>query len=468
MNISELKAWEIREKLLNGEISSVDIVKSHIKNIEEKEKDINAFISIDKESALAQAEEIDERLKKGESLGLLAGIPISLKDNIITKDFKTTAGSKMLEDFVAPFDATIVEKIKKEDGIIIGKTNMDEFAMGRTTELSYFGPTKNPLDTSRVPGGSSGGSAASICAKEAALSIGTDTGGSIRKPSSYCGVVGIKPTYGLVSRYGLITLSNSLDTVGTFGRDVKDATLMLKAIYGEDKLDTTTKDVDINLDAKGDIKGLKIGLPKEWIDLEMDSSVRKDFEAAIENFKSLGAIVEEISIPHIKYTEKSFKTIISADASSNLARFGGIVYGHRAEEYDTLDELYKNTRREGFGEEIRKRILFGTYLLSGGRGDDYYKKAQKVRTLIINDFDDAFSKVDILIVPSDLNLPNKLNDKSATFYKDINESVNLAGLPAISLPMGGDKLKTGLQIIGDKFEEETIIKAALSFEGMVK
>lgn len=468
MNISDLKAWEMREMLLDGEISSVDIIKSHIKNIEEKEADINAFISIDKESALEQAKAIDEKIKNGEKLGLLAGIPISLKDNIITKDFKTTAGSKMLEDFLAPFDATVVEKIKKEDGIIIGKTNMDEFAMGKTTERSYFGPSKNPLDTSRIPGGSSGGSAASIASGEVSLSIGTDTGGSVRQPAAYCGIVGIKPTYGLVSRYGLISLANTLDTVGVFGRDVRDAALILSTIYGEDKLDISTKNVDVNLNPEGDIKGLKIGIPKEWKELEMDPLVKEDFEKAIENFKKLGALVEEVSIPNIKHTRETYKIILSGDASSNMARYDGIRYGHRAEKYNTLDELYKNTRTEGFGRDVKKIILFGTYLLSGGRGEEYFKKAKKVRTLIRDDFDKAFSQVDVLIAPSDLNLARKLDDKATKIYKDFNESINLAGLPAISIPMGGDKLKTGLQIIGNRFEEETIIKTALCFEGMVK
>lgn len=468
MNISELKAWEMQEKLLNGEISCTDIIKSHIKNIEEKEKDINAFISYDTESALKQAQDIDIKLKNKEKLGILAGIPISVKDNISTKDFKTTAGSKMLENFIAPFDATVVEKIKAEDGIIIGKANLDEFAMGEFNETSFFGPTKNPLDLSRVPGGSSGGSAASVAANEVSLSLGTDTGGSVRKPASYCGVVGIKPTYGLVSRYGVIPLSNSLDVVGVFGKDVKDASLMLQAIYGKDELDISTKEIELDLKLEGDIKGLKIGIPKEWLNLEMDQSIREDFEKSIEKFKDLGAIVEEVSIPNIVYANEIYKIIAYSDISSNMARYDGIRYGYRAEDYETLDELYSNSRSESFGEEVKRRILFGTYLLSGHRGDQYYKKAQKIRTLMIEDFDKVFEGVDILITPTELSIPKELGDKTDLLKKDFNESINMAGLPAITIPMGGEDLKTGLQIIGNRFKDEMLIKTAYAFEGMVK
>lgn len=464
MNITDLKAWEIKEKLLKGEMTSVEIIEAHFKNIEEKEEDLNAFISVDKERALEKARKIDEKIKNKEELGLLAGLAISLKDNIITRDFKTTAGSKMLENFMPPFDATLVRMIEENDGIIIGKTNMDEFAMGGTTKNSYFGPSKNPLDKSKTPGGSSGGSAVSVAAGQAALSVGSDTSGSVRIPAAYCGVVGIKPTYGLVSRYGLITLSNSLDTVGVFGRDVKDATLMLSAIYGQDKLDTTSVDKEINFDLGADVKGLKVGIPKEWLSLDMDEAVKADFQKAIETLKSLGAVVEEVSIPNIVHSPSVYKTICYSDVSSNMARFDGIRYGFRAGDYNTLDELYINSRTEGFGEEVKRRIMLGTYLLSGHRGDEYYKQAQKVRTLMIQDFNLAFEKFDCLIAPSKLNKPGDLKGESKHF-NDYNASVNLAGLPAISLPMGD---MTGLQIIGDRFKEETIIKAALAFEGVVK
>lgn len=464
MNITELKAWEMREKLLKGEITSVEIIEEHFKNIEEKEENLNAFISFDKEKALEKALKIDEKIKNKEEVGLLAGLPISLKDNIITKDFKTTAGSKMLENFMPPFDATLVKMIEENDGIIIGKTNMDEFAMGGTTKNSYFGPSKNPLDNSKIPGGSSGGSAVSVASKEAALSVGSDTSGSVRIPAAYCGVVGIKPTYGLVSRYGLITLSNSLDTVGVFGRDVRDASLMLSAIYGEDKLDTTSADKKINFDLQADVRGLKIGVPKEWLSLDMDEDVKRDFQKSMETLKNLGASVEEVSIPNIVHSASVYKTICYSDVSSNMARFDGIRYGFRAQEYETLDELYIHSRTEGFGSEVKRRIMLGTYLLSGHRGDEYYKQAQKVRTLIIDDFDRAFENLDLLISPTKLSKPGDLKGESKT-YRDYNASVNLAGLPAISLPMGES---TGLQIMGDRFEEEKIIKAALAFEGAVK
>ncbi|OLS03127.1 Asp-tRNA(Asn)/Glu-tRNA(Gln) amidotransferase subunit GatA [Tissierella creatinophila] len=467
MDISDLKAWEMREKLLKGEISSFETIKSHIKNIEEKEKVINAFITFDKEKSLEAAQEIDRKLKNKEKLGILAGLPISVKDNIITKDFRTTCGSKMLENFIPPYDASVIEKIKDKDGIIIGKTNMDEFSMGETTKSSYFGATKNPLDITKNPGGSSGGSAASVASREASLSVGSDTGNSIRKPAAYCQVVGIKPTYGLVSRYGLITISNSLDTIGVFGRDVRDASLMLSAISGRDPLDITTKDTSLNVDLEGEIKGLKIGIPKEWMSLEMDTSVREDFQKSIEEFKSLGALVEEVSIPNIVHSEIIYKIIVCSDISSNMARFDGVRYGFRAKEYETLDELYKLSRTEGFGEEVKRRILFGTYLLSGHRGDEYYKKAQRVRTLIIDDFDNAFSKFDLLITPTDLNKPANLKEDTKQ-YNDYNASINLAGLPSISLPMGGKNSQTSLQIIGDRFKDEMIIKAALAFEGAVK
>lgn len=467
MNISKLKAWEMREKLLDGEISSEDIIKSHIEAIKEKEDSINAFINFNEEYALEEARKIDEKIKNGEKLGVLAGLPIAIKDNISTIDFKTTAGSKMLENYQPSFDAHVVEKIKENDGIIIGKANMDEFSMGRTTETSFFGPTKNPLDLSRIPGGSSGGSAASVAASEAALSIGSDTGGSIRKPASHCGVVGIKPTYGIVSRFGLIALSNTLDAVGVFGKDVRDAVLMLEAIYGKDESDTTSVKVDLDFNTEKGIEGLKIGIPKEWLELQMDSRVREDFEASVEKFKEAGAIVEEVSIPNIVHTKEVYKIIVSSDASSNMSRYDGIQYGYRAEDYNTLDELYMHSRGEGFGEEVKRRILFGTYLLVGDRGNKYYKKAQKVRTMLIDDFKDAFSGVDLLIAPSDSNLPRKF-DEDRDSYKDYNESINLAGLPSMSIPMGGKDLKTGLQIIGDRFSEETIINAGKVFEGMVK
>lgn len=472
MDIINLSGWEMREKLLNKEISSREIVKSHLDRIDKVEENINAFITIDKEKALKDADMVDEKIKNGENVGILAGIPIGIKDNIITKDFRTTAGSKMLENFTPIYDATVVKKVKENDGIILGKTNLDEFAMGGTTQSSYFGPTKNPLDETKIPGGSSGGSAAAIAAKEVALSLGSDTGGSIRIPASYCGIVGIKPTYGLVSRYGLISLSNSLDQIGVFGKDVRDAVLMLNAVSGHDSMDTTSINNDIKLDIESlvdSLKGMKIGLPKEYLDLEMDPKVKEEMDKAINILKDGGAIIEEVSLPNIKYANEAYNIIVCGDASSNMARFDGIRYGYRAADYETLDELYIKSRTEAFGDEVKKRILLGTYLLSGQRGDEYYKKAQKVRTLIINDFNNIFSKYDTIICPTATNLPFNLGGSRPSKYYNYNEAINLAGLCSISIPTSkGDGLSVGLQIIGDRFKESNIIKAALAYEGMVK
>lgn len=477
MNIVELKAYEMKERLLKREISSREIIEAHLDRIKEVEGEINAFITIDEEGALSCADDIDKRLKNGEELGCLAGLPIGIKDNIMTKDMRTTAGSKMLENFISPYDATAVEKVKKEHGIILGKTNMDEFAMGGTTEKSYFGSTKNPLDNTRTAGGSSGGSAAAVAAREVPLSIGSDTGGSIRKPAGYCGLVGIKPTYGLVSRCGLIPLSNSLDQIGVLGRDVKDAVLMLNTISGKDTRDMSTVDSSLlnmkKIESIDSLKGMKIGLPKEFMMTEMDSKIREGMEKSLDIFKDLGADIKEISIPSLKYISEIYHIIISGDISSNMARFDGVRYGHRAEKYDTLDELYINSRTEGFGEGVKRRILFGTYLLSGHRGKEYYERALRARAKVIEEFNDVFSKFDIIISPTSPDFPPKLGEERSEIYKK-SESlfqvpVNIAGLCAISIPMVyGDGLPMGLQIIGDRFKEENIIKTAFGYEGMVK
>lgn len=475
MDIVNLKAWEMREKLLNKEISSKEILESHLSQIDKVEKDINAFINIDRDKAFKAADLIDEKIRNNEELGLLAGIPIGIKDNIITKDFKTTGASKMLENFQPPYDATVVEKIKDNHGIIIGKTNLDEFAMGGSTQLSYFGPTKNPLDSNKVAGGSSGGSAAAVSAKEVALSIGTDTGGSNRIPASFCGVVGIKPSYGFISRYGLISLSNTLDQIGVFGRDVKDAVMMLNGISGYDKRDTsTTKNKTIlDMESLGSIKGMKIALPKEFFEINMDPKVREEMNKSIELFKDAGAIIEEVSLPILQYALDTYRIIVHGDVSSNMARFDGIRYGYRAKDYETLDELYINSRTEGFGDEIKRRILLGTYLLSGNRGEEYYTKALKVRTRIIEEFNRVFSQFDIILSPTTPDLPYNLGE-SRTKENSHNGALlqmpaNLAGLCAISVPTKNrDGLPVGLQLIGDRFREDNIIKAALAFEGMVR
>ena len=475
MDVINLKAWEMKERLLNKEISSREIIEAHISKIDEVENDINAFISIDKDKALKEADAIDEKIKNNEELGSLAGIPIGVKDNIITRDFKTTAGSKMLENFKAPYDSTVVERINKNNGIIIGKTNLDEFAMGVSGQISHYGPTKNPLDTNKVPGGSSGGSAAALAAKEVALSIGSDTGGSNRMPASFCGVVGIKPTQGLVSRYGLISVSDRMDQIGVFGRDVRDAVLMLNTISGHDKRDITTNKDNTRLDIESmsSVKGMKIALPKEYFEISMNPKVREEIEKSIELFKDGGAIVKEVSLPILKYAVDAFYIIIHSDFSSNMARFDGIRYGHRSKDYEDLDELYINSRTEGFSAEIRKRILFGTYLLSGSRGKEYYSKALKLRAKLIEEFNKLFVDFDVILSPTVEDLPydlGKLGLEENSFKGALLQTpANLAGLCALSMPTGSKEvLPVGLQLIGNRFREDNIIKAALGYERMVR
>ena len=484
MDITKLSAFEMRKKISKKEISSKELVTAHFNRIEEVEKNINAFITLNKEEALKTAEKVDEKIKNGEQIGLLAGLPIGVKDNIVTKDLRTTCGSKMLENFIPPYDATVVTRIKEADGIIMGKTNMDEFAMGSSTETSYFGPTKNPIDTERVPGGSSGGSAAAVKSGEVALALGTDTGGSIRQPASYCDVVGIKPSYGIVSRYGAVSMANTLDQVGVFGRDVRDAVFMLSAITGYDKKDSTSFNnpegtiifgsFPEEIDYKDYLKGMKIGLPREFTYEGMDPRINEEITKSIKMFESLGAEIEEISLPHIEYGLAAYYIISTSEISSNLARFDGVKYGYRAKEYNTLDELYTNSRTEAFGEEVKRRIMLGTYSLSRGYADDHYKKALKVRTLIKNDFDKAFSKYDIILSPTCPVLPFKLgekvNDPLAMYMGDLfTVPVNLAGLCSMSIPCGYvEGLPVGLQIIGDRLKEANIIKAGLGFEGGVK
>ncbi len=473
MDITRLSAVELRKKLLNREISSVEIVESYYKKIEETEKDIDAFITLTKDEAIKTAKNIDEKIANNEEVGVLAGIPIAVKDNIATRGIKTTCGSKILENFVSPYDATVVEKIKREDGIIIGKTNMDEFAMGSSTETSYFKKTKNPHDLERVPGGSSGGSAAAVAGFEAPLSLGSETGGSVREPASFCGVVGLKPTYGLVSRYGLIAFASSLDQIGPFARNVEDTALLLSVLAGYDEKDSTSvdnKSIDYTKELNSNVKGMKFALPKEYFGEGIDEKVKKKVLEAVEALKGLGAEVEEISLPYTEYALSCYYIISTSEASSNLARFDGVRYGYRAENYKDLDELYVNTRSEGFGEEVKRRIMLGTFALSSGYYDAYYNKAQKVRTLIKRDFDKAFEKYDAIISPTAPILPfkigEKVNNPLSMYMSDIlTVSVNLAGVCAISVPCGNvNGLPVGLQIIGDRFEEQKILNIAYTYE----
>ncbi len=473
MDIVKLTAIEMREKLKNKEISSKEIVNAHFDRIEEIEGDLNSFITLTKEEALRAADRVDNKIKNGENLGILAGIPIGVKDNIITKDIRTTCGSKILENFIPPYEATVIEKIKNADGIILGKTNMDEFAASYSTETSYFGVTKNPIDKDRVPGGSSGGSTAAVKAGEVALALGSDTGGSNRQPASYCGVVGIKPTYGLVSRYGLISLANSLDQIGTFGRNVADAALMLEAIVGQDAKDPTSMDIekaDYLGKLKEGIEGMKIALPKEYMSMDIDNRIKEQIMKSVKLLEKLGGKVEEVSLPHSEHAWSTYYLIVVSEISSNMARFDGIRYGYRTKNYETLDELYINSRTEGFGEEIKRSIIAGTYILSSKKGKEYYNKALKVRTLIKEDFDKVFEEYDIVLAPTTPNLPFKIGDSVKNPFEMYNSGIfnipaNLAGLCAISLPCGYvDGLPVGLQIMGDRFKELNILKAAYAFE----
>ena len=466
---------ETVEKIKSGEITSEALVKEYIDTIKEKEDTIGAFITLCTDEALKRARAIDEKIKKGESTGALAGIPIAIKDNICTEGVKTTCASKMLGDFVPPYDATIIKKIIAEDGIIIGKTNMDEFAMGSSTETSAFKKTLNPRDITRVPGGSSGGSAAAVAAGMAPVSLGSDTGGSIRQPAAYCGVVGLKPTYGLVSRFGLIAFGSSLDQIGPFTTSVEDSAYMLNILAGEDDFDsTTTKGLekrDYTKALEDSIKGMKIGVPKEFLAEGLDEEIKACMYNSIEVLKSLGAEVEEFSLPISKDGLAAYYIISSSEASSNLSRYDGIRYGYRTSEFDSVDELMEKSRTEGFGDEVKRRIMLGTYTLSSGYYDAYYNNAEKFRKKLRYELKKVYEKYDLILSPTSPVLPFKIgeknNDPVAMYLADIYTiNVNLGGNPAISLPCGVSKegLPIGLQLIGDHFSEEKIFKVAYSLE----
>ncbi|MTI66815.1 MAG: Asp-tRNA(Asn)/Glu-tRNA(Gln) amidotransferase subunit GatA [Firmicutes bacterium] len=473
MDFLKLTVHELRDKLRNGEITSEEIVKGYFDRLEKLEDKLDSFLTITKKEAIKEAKKIDERLKNGEKLGDLAGIPVAIKDNIVTKDIKTTCGSKILEDFIPPYNATIIEKLKSEGAIIIGKTNLDEFAMGSSTENSAYKVTKNPWDLTRVPGGSSGGSAAAVASGEVPYALGSETGGSVRQPASFCGLVGLKPTYGLISRYGLVAFASSFDQIGPFTKDVEDLAIVLNNIIGYDKMDTTSVEVekkDYKNALKDDIKGLKIALPKEYFDEGINKEVKGKVLKAVKVLEDLGAKVDEVSLPHSDYGLATYYVLAPSEASSNLSRFDGIRYGSRVKDYDSLDELFIKTRSEGFGEEVKRRVMMGTYCLSSGYYDEYYNKAQKVRTLIKKDFDDIFKEYDVIISPTTPSLPFKIGERNddplAMYMSDIlTVSVNIAGVPALSIPCGLiDGLPVGLQIIGKAFDEETIIKVAYNYE----
>lgn len=474
-----MKKYSIKDlvkKIQNKEISCEEVIDFYIKEIEKKEDKIDAFLSLDKENAIKKAKYLDEKIAKGEKVGLLAGIPIAIKDNMCTRGVKTTCASKMLEDFIPPYDATVIKKLEQEDAILIGKTNLDEFAMGSSTENSAFKITKNPIDNSRVPGGSSGGSAAAVGGEMVPLALGSDTGGSIRQPASFCGIVGMKPTYGLVSRFGLIAFGSSLDQIGPFSMTVEDNAYLLNIIAGEDDNDgTTAKNLekkDYTKDIDSGIKGMKIGIPKEFIEEEgLDPEIKEVVLKDIEILRELGADVEEFSLPSTKDGLAPYYIISSAEASSNLARFDSIRYGYRTKDYENVSELVEKSRSEAFGREVKRRIMLGTYALSSGYYDAYYNKAQKFRSKLKADFKEAFKKYDIIIGPVSPILPFKIGerceDPTAMYLADIYTiNINLATVPALSMPGGKSRegLPIGLQLIGDVFTEEKIYKVAYALE----
>ena len=478
MEITELTVHELIEKLKNKELTSTEITQSYVDKIKEKEPEVQAFVTTLEDEALKQAKEIDEKRASEEIKNDLAGIPIGIKDNMCTKGIKTTCSSHMLENFVSPYDATVVEKLKSENLIDLGKLNMDEFAMGGSTEYSYFHKTYNPWNLNKVPGGSSGGSAAAVAANMVPWALGSDTGGSIRQPSSFCGVVGLKPTYGLVSRYGLVAFASSLDQIGPITKDVEDSAILLNLIAGHDEKDTTSADIakkDYTKNLKNDIKGKKIGVPKEFFGEGINAEVKEKLQEAMETYKELGAEVEEFSLDIAKYSLATYYIIACAEASSNLGRFDGIRYGYRTPEFSNLKELYKKSRSEGFGPEVKRRIILGTYVLSSGYYDAYYKKAQQVRTLVMNEFQKAFKKYDVILTPTSptvaFDIGSKSNNPLEMYLADIcTVSVNIAGLPGISIPCGVDKegMPVGMQLIGNKFEEEKLLNMAYVFEQKTK
>ena len=473
-NICELTAHEICEAYSNKELKVTDVVKAFYEKIKVDDEKIKGYITLCEEEALTQAEEIQSRYDAGEEMGALAGVPIAIKDNMCTRGVKTTCASRMLENFIPPYDATVIKKLKEAGAIILGKVNMDEFAMGGSTENSAFFKTHNPVNLNKVPGGSSGGSAAVVAGNLAPISLGSDTGGSIREPASFCGIVGLKPTYGLVSRYGLVAFASSLDQIGPMTKDVTDAAILLNTISGHDEMDSTSAKLDKKDYTKAlvnDVKGLKIGLPKEFFAEGVNVEVKEKVLAAAKKFEELGASIEECSLPATEYCLPAYYIIACAEASSNLGRFDGIRYGYRTEKYENIQDIFKNSRSEGFGEEVKRRIILGTYVLSSGYYDAYYKKAQKVRTIVKQNFDKVFEKYDLLLTPTApttaFDIGSKISNPLEMYMSDIlTVPVNVSGVPAISIPCGNDSegMPVGLQLIAKHFDEETLLRAAYTYE----
>jgi aspartyl-tRNA(Asn)/glutamyl-tRNA(Gln) amidotransferase subunit A len=475
MNLMSLTAVELGRKIKAGEVTAVEAAQAALDQIRKKEEKYHCYVTVAEEAAvLAKAAEVQKKIEDGELSGPLAGVPVAIKDNLCTKGLKTTCSSKILYNFEPTYTAEAVLNLEKAGAVIIGKTNMDEFAMGSTTETSYFGPTKNPWNSEHVPGGSSGGSCAAVAAEECSYALGSDTGGSIRQPSSFCGVTGIKPTYGTVSRYGLIAYGSSLDQIGPIAKDVTDCAVILEAIASYDPKDSTSvqrESYDFTSALKEDVTGMRIGIPRDYLGEGLDAEVKESILSAAKVLEEKGAIVEEFDLGLVEYAIPAYYVIASAEASSNLARFDGVKYGYRSEAYEGLHDMYKKSRSEGFGPEVKRRIMLGSFVLSSGYYDAYYLKALKTKALIKQAFDRAFEKYDVILGPAAPStapkLGESLSDPLKMYLGDIYTiSVNLAGLPGISVPCGVDQkgLPIGLQLIGDCFQENKILRAAYTFE----
>ena len=474
MDLYSLTLTEVAKKIKNKEVTIKEVLDSVYARIKEVEPKVDAYLTLTQEMAYDRADKLQQRLDNGEDIGILGGVPVAIKDNICTNGVKTTCASKMLNNFTPIYSATVVKKLEEAGAIIVGKTNMDEFAMGSSTETAFAKNTKNPWDLTRVPGGSSGGSAAAVSADMAFASLGSDTGGSIRQPASYCSVVGLKPTYGLVSRFGLIAFASSLDQIGPFAKTVEDAALMLNVLAGYDKMDTTSANlekVDYTEALVNDIKGKVVGIPTDFITDGINKDVRAAYDEAIETLKNAGAEIKEITLEYAKYSLATYYIIATAEASSNLGRYDGIKYGYRTSDFNDLDELYRKSRTEGFGPEVKRRIMLGTYVLSSGYYDAYYKRAQQVRTLIVENFKKAFEECDVIMIPTAPNTAFKFGAHDASplemYLEDIyTVPVNMAGLPGISVPGGFDTngMPIGIQFIAKAFDEKNLLQVAYAFE----
>ncbi|NLM07050.1 MAG: Asp-tRNA(Asn)/Glu-tRNA(Gln) amidotransferase subunit GatA [Tissierellia bacterium] len=484
MDILDYSAVDLSKAVKEKEISATEVVRAYSLRIKEVDKDINAYISLS-EDVFKDAEVIDKKISAGESVGDMAGVPVAVKDNIMTRNLRSTCGSKILENFVPPYDATVVEKLKRNDALIIGKTNMDEFAVGGSNENSYFGFVRNPVDKERVPGGSSGGSAAAVTAKEALVALGSDTGGSIRQPASFCGIVGIKPTYGMVSRFGVASMANTLDQVGTFGRDVRDTFYTLRSISGFDERDLTSFDANISIDFTKSleesyeesmewIRGKKIAIPEEYFIEGLNPQINSLIMQVVDMYEEMGAIVESVNFPHLEYALPAYYAIAPSELSSNLARFDGIRYGNRVEEYEDIDEMFEKTRDDGFGEEVKRRIILGTMCTQGGFNKNFYGKALKARTLIVEDMTKIFDDYDLIISPTTPTTAFKIGERKADpmsmYLADVfTVPLNLAGNCGISIPCGEvDGLPLGFQLMAERFEDEKLYYAGMAYEGVMR